>query len=122
MKYHSYTLEHIVTQLQLLIFSALAFTVLMKTGLYPPELRSTNLDSDWFYRKPVKWIAGGVHGVVLSTLAGTTGNFSKAVARLAEKLYMEHGPTGHLARTRPSGSMALYMAVLRVAFMAFSFF
>ena len=94
----------------------------MKTGLYPPELRSTNLDTDWFYRKPVKWIAGGVHNVVLSALAGTTGNFSRAIARIAEKLYMEHGPTGHLARTRPSGSMALYMAVLLVAFMAFSFF
>ena len=43
-------LEHVVTQLQLLIFSALAFTVLMRTGIYPPELRSTNLDFDWVYR------------------------------------------------------------------------
>ena len=23
----------------------------MRTGIYPPELRSTNLDFDWFYRR-----------------------------------------------------------------------
>jgi glyoxylase-like metal-dependent hydrolase (beta-lactamase superfamily II) len=37
--------------MQLLVFSALAFAVLMRTGIYPPELRSVNLDFDWFYRK-----------------------------------------------------------------------
>ena len=41
-----YTTTHVVTQLQLLFFSALAFGFLMRTGLYPPELRSTNLDFD----------------------------------------------------------------------------
>jgi len=121
-KYHAYTLEHIVTQLQLLIFSALAFTFLMLNGIYPPELRSTNLDSDWFYRKPIAWISGGAHRVLLDALSGMTGQISKGITDLAHKLYHEHGPTGRLARTRPSGSMALYMAVLLVAFMAFSFF
>ena len=49
--YVPYTLTHIVTQTQLLFFSALAFTVLMLTRVYPPELQSVNLDFDWFYRK-----------------------------------------------------------------------
>ena len=49
--FHPYTLTHVVTQVQLLSFAALAFTVLFITGIYPPELRSTNLDADWFYRK-----------------------------------------------------------------------
>ena len=119
--YHAYTLEHIVTQLQLLIFAALGFTFLMRTGLYPPELRSTNLDSDWIWRKPVAWIAGGAHKTLLSALSGVTGNLARAGANLAQTLYSEHGPTGRLARTRPSGSMALYMAILLVAFMVFSF-
>ena len=44
-------LDHVVAQLQLLFLSALAFTLLMRTGIYPPELRSTNLDFDWFYRR-----------------------------------------------------------------------
>ncbi|MBL8671039.1 MAG: Na(+)/H(+) antiporter subunit D, partial [Alphaproteobacteria bacterium] len=48
--YVPYTGEHVLTQLQLLLFSALAFSVLMRTGIYPPELRSTNLDFDWLWR------------------------------------------------------------------------
>lgn len=49
--YHPYSRDHIITQTQLLFFSALAFVFLMLKGIYPPELRSTNLDVDWFYRK-----------------------------------------------------------------------
>ena len=48
--FQPYTTTHVVTQLQLLLFSALAFGWLMRTGLYPPELKSTNLDFDWSYR------------------------------------------------------------------------
>lgn len=42
-----------LTQIQLLFFSALAFVWLKLTGIYPPELISTNLDADWLYRKLV---------------------------------------------------------------------
>ncbi len=51
MQYNPYTSDHVVAQLQLLFFSALAFVVLFRTGLYPPEIRSTNLDTDWVYRR-----------------------------------------------------------------------
>ena len=40
----------------------------------------------------------------------------------ALELYRHHGPTGTLARPRPSGSMALWMAVLLLGFLVFSFF
>ncbi len=46
-----YTASHVITQLQLLFFSGLAFTYLMLSGIYPKEMRAINLDSDWFYRK-----------------------------------------------------------------------
>jgi multicomponent Na+:H+ antiporter subunit D len=49
--YHPYTVTHVVTQLQLLMFAALAFVFLMKTGLYPAEQRAINLDTDWIYRR-----------------------------------------------------------------------
>ena len=49
--YHPYTITHVITQLQLLMFAALAFVFLMKSGLYPDEVRSINLDTDWTYRK-----------------------------------------------------------------------
>lgn len=46
-----YTAAHVIDQLQILFFSALAFTLLMLSGIYPAEIRATNLDTDWFYRK-----------------------------------------------------------------------
>jgi multicomponent Na+:H+ antiporter subunit D len=35
----------------LLFFSALAFTLLLLSGIYPAEIRSINIDADWIYRK-----------------------------------------------------------------------
>ncbi len=61
--YVPYTTSHVVQMLQLLLFSALAFTFLMKTKLYPPELRSVVLDVDWTYRKLLPQVWGGVAGV-----------------------------------------------------------
>lgn len=49
--YVPYTAAHVITQLQLLMYSALAFTVMMVWKIYPPELRSVVLDTDWFYRR-----------------------------------------------------------------------
>ncbi|WP_419999284.1 Na(+)/H(+) antiporter subunit D [Streptomyces boninensis] len=51
MDYAPYTTAHVVNQLQLLLLAAMAFTVLIRTGLYPPELRSVNLDVDVVYRR-----------------------------------------------------------------------
>ncbi len=55
--YSPYDVTHVVTQLQLLFFSGFAFVWLNRKNLYPPELRSRNLDIDWFYRKlfPKNW-------------------------------------------------------------------
>ena len=49
--YVPYDLTHVLTQTQLLFFSALAFCWLKLRGLYPPELPSVNLDVEWIYRK-----------------------------------------------------------------------
>ena len=48
--YDPYTASHVVGQCQLLFFSALAFTLLILSGIYPAEMRCVNLDADWFYR------------------------------------------------------------------------
>ena len=58
MEFHPYTWDHTITQLQLLFFAGLGFVLLYVSGWYPAELRSINLDSDWFYRKPLYKLAG----------------------------------------------------------------
>jgi multicomponent Na+:H+ antiporter subunit D len=52
--YQPYTISHVLTQTQLLFFSALAFTLLLMGGIYPAEQRAINVDSDWFYRKSAR--------------------------------------------------------------------
>jgi multicomponent Na+:H+ antiporter subunit D len=49
--YEPYTGAHVVGQLQLLMFGALAFCLLILSGIYPAEIRAEHLDTDWFYRK-----------------------------------------------------------------------
>ncbi len=49
--YLPYTGAHVIGQLQTLLFGALAFALLMLSGIYPAEIRAINLDTDWFYRK-----------------------------------------------------------------------
>ena len=51
-QYVPYTAFHVVGMLQLLMFGALAFTMLVLSGFYPPEMRALNLDTDWFARIP----------------------------------------------------------------------
>ncbi|MBE0546847.1 MAG: Na(+)/H(+) antiporter subunit D, partial [Rubrivivax sp.] len=53
-----YSASHVLAQMQLLMFSALAFSILMWTRIYPPELRSVNLDFDWFWRRLLPALVG----------------------------------------------------------------
>ena len=55
--YAPYTGAHVVGQLQLLMFGALAFCLLILSGRYPSEIRAINLDTDWFYRKGARAFA-----------------------------------------------------------------
>jgi multicomponent Na+:H+ antiporter subunit D len=50
--YVPYTAFHVMGMLQLLMFGALAFTLLILSGYYPAEMRAVNLDVDWFVRLP----------------------------------------------------------------------
>jgi multicomponent Na+:H+ antiporter subunit D len=56
--YIPYTAFHVLAMLELLMFGALAFTVLVLSGHYPPEMRAVNLDTDWFVRIPGKNSSG----------------------------------------------------------------
>ena len=71
--YEPYTPTHVIGQLQLLMFSALAFAVLIRYRIYPPELKSTNLDFDWVYRRGVPALIAAVWPSLWAGLAGPAG-------------------------------------------------
>ncbi|MCW8109519.1 Na(+)/H(+) antiporter subunit D [Alteromonas ponticola] len=82
--YQPYDITHTLTQLQLLFFSALAFVWLNKQGLYPPELRSVNLDVDWLYRKAMPALSARI-AVKLSRLNAQSAElFSSWYAKLPD--------------------------------------
>ncbi len=110
-KYVSYTTEHVVTQLQLLFFSALAFTVLMRTGIYPPELRSVNLDSDWTYRKFLPRVVMNIAGLMNRIWMAQTSFWTQKLETIVRQLYRSHGPEGRIARVWPTGAMVLWISV-----------
>ncbi len=98
--YQPYTFFHVIGMLELLMFGALAFTVLILSGFYPAELRAVNLDTDWFFRmpgrafikfcnKPLKAMGQAVGSVVskITALACLAPNFSVKVEELFDKLF-----------------------------------
>ena len=113
-EYQPYTPSHVISQYQLLMFSALAFAVLMRFKIYPPELKSVNLDFDITYRK---WLPAIYRGMINLTRDGWQSilkDLRSGVHRIVAYMFRHHGPEGILARTWPTGSMALWVAVLLV--------
>ena len=111
-QYAPYTADHVLTQLQLLFFSALAFAWLNLAKLYPPELPSVNLDADWLYRRlglgaarqgERLWIRAEQGGGRLVAHGGSL--LQRAAAR-------HYGPASVLARTWSTGFAALWVVVL----------
>jgi len=117
--YSPYDMTHVLTQLQLLFFSALAFVWLNLRNLYPPELPSTNLDTDWFYRK----LAPNVIKRVASTVYGTYERFEQSVVisikGMIQNTYdSELGkPKGYFARLWPIETMVVWVAVLLAGYL-----
>jgi multicomponent Na+:H+ antiporter subunit D len=110
--YDPYAPYHVVEQLQLLLWAVLAFAILILVKWYPPEKPAINLDTDWFYRVPgralFEWAAAATRALWNFAWRFFTGRFAAAMNRV----YAVHGPEGALARSWPTGFMALATAVI----------
>jgi len=116
-EYQAYTTTHVVTQLQLLMWAVLAFAVLMRTGLYPAEMRSTNLDFDWTYRRGLPRALGGLERVGGAAWASLVRGAVAMVRGTVAQIYELCGPTGLWGRTWSTGSTVLWVAVLLAAYL-----
>ena len=120
--YNPYDATHVLAQTQLLFFSALAFVWLNLSGLYPPELHSTNLDAEWFYRR--------LFPVAIQSLFAATWKLDGALRRVfitrlhQSRDYLSgvfHLPSGILSSARPTGSMAMWVAIFLAGYLFLSF-
>ena len=112
-----YTASHVVFQLQLLLFSGLAFFLML--GWLKRTLTIT-LDVDWLYRKLGPRLARR-----LDQWAGAAWNHIVTGARRGagtalEAIKLHHGPDGILARTGSTGTMAFWTTVILGAYLVLS--
>lgn len=118
--YEPYTVTHVLHMLQLLLFSGLAFFLML------PLMKRTltiTLDADWFYRRifpsalknifSIIWKADKIIRLAcLDKLSGGYNFISKKNNRLSGLL---------LSRNYPSGSMAMWVAVVLAIYLFLSF-
>jgi multicomponent Na+:H+ antiporter subunit D len=113
--YHAYDATHVLTQMQLLLFGALGFVTLLKSGVYPDEQRAVHIDAEWIYRKAGPWLVstvGGAAARIDGYARSVVLSFVRTVLGTADRA---HGQLGPLARSWPSGSMVLWVAILLAA-------
>jgi|TARA_R110001599_G_scaffold56412_4_gene156127 multicomponent Na+:H+ antiporter subunit D len=110
--YSAYDVSHILTQTQLLFFSALAFVWLNLKGLYPPELPSTNLDVDWLYRRPIPMFINACGRVFRKVDTFARGQIIGAGHAFEQRLGNLHGSNGIFSRTISISSMVAWMVAL----------
>ena len=115
--YEPYSAGHVVSQLQLLVFSALAFGVLMRTGIYPPELRSVNLDSDWFYRRLAPGVVRAAERGINFARSTAAEFVVKGLGGAARLLLDLHRPSAFFARTWSTSGMALGVMIILLAYL-----
>ncbi len=120
--YNPYDASHVLAQTQLLFFSALAFVWLNLKGLYPPELHSTNLDFDWFYRRAFPVAIQRAFSVIWKVDSAIRDFFlSKLDMGMNFIAARNKGVSGLLSRTYPAGSMVMWVAVILAAYLFLSF-
>jgi multicomponent Na+:H+ antiporter subunit D len=112
--YVPYTGSHVVVQLELLLFSGLAFFVML------PMLRRTltiTLDVDWFYRRlgPALVAAGAWTLRAAGEPLGAARD--DGLRRIRDAAHVVHGPQSLLARTWTTGGMALWAALLLAGYL-----
>ena len=117
--YEPFTYGHVVAQLQLLFFSALAFAWLMLSGRYPPELVSINIDVEWLYRRlgvrMYRTIANAISELGRDVRTSTRAQIDDIIA----EVFRHHGPDGALARNWSTGGMVLWVAILLAVVLIF---
>ena len=79
-EYAPYTVSHVLSQLQLLLFGGLAFCLLVLWRLYPLSPRAIHLDTDWFYRQGA-WRIHVLLAFILNQVNAWCDRAAKRVAR-----------------------------------------
>jgi multicomponent Na+:H+ antiporter subunit D len=117
--FHPYTPDHVVSQLQLLLFSGLAFFLLLG---WMKRTNTITIDWDWLWRRAGAMLAREFDGRGMAVQLAFVSRATKAGARLLRSLYRYYGPNGALARPWPTGNMAFWTTAILAAYLILYYF
>jgi len=112
--YVPYTGFHVVAQLQLLLFSGLAFFVML--GWLRRTLTIT-LDVDWLYRRLFPAMLSGLERALGTAMYAVKTAIAGSLGWLEAWARAVHGPRGPLGRTWASGAMGLGVMLMLLGFL-----
>jgi len=118
--YEPYTVSHVLAQMQLLCFALLAFCYLMWVGLHPPEVRATNLDTDWVYRYGIPSILPGVVAGIVVVNRSVREGLLAGLARTQTLIARYASPTGPLAGGWGVNAMVATVVILMLMLLVFN--
>ena len=120
--YKPYTTNHVIAQLQLLCFALLAFAVLMRSGIHPPEIRAVNLDIDWIYRRLIPKLYRPIAALIGLIWTALSEAALKNLGQFQNLLHRWHSPETGMARVRPTGAMVIWVSILLAVTLIASYF
>jgi len=116
--YEPYTAGHVVFYLQLLLFSGLAFFLML--GWLKRTLTIT-LDVDWFCRRLGPAAARRLDQIADAGWDALVSGVDRGARAIATGVHRLHGPGGILARPWPTGSTAFWATIMLALYSILSY-
>lgn len=113
--YVPYTAAHVITQLQLLLFSGLAFFVMLD---YLKRTPTITLDTDWLWRAAGPAMTRVFGDALRITRDGLWQGMESGAKGLGDAVVRQRQPGGLLLRSWPTGNMSLWVMVMLLAYLA----
>jgi multicomponent Na+:H+ antiporter subunit D len=112
--YVPYTASHALFQLQLLLFSGLAFFLMLR---WLRRTLTITLDVDWLYRRLGRSLARAFDAATGKAWQRLVIGVATGAEYLNHRLQKHHGPEGLLGRTWPTGTMAFWTTVMLAVYL-----
>jgi multicomponent Na+:H+ antiporter subunit D len=116
--YVPYTPSHVVAMLQLLLFSGLAFFLMLDLL---KRTMTVTLDVDWLWRRLGRKVVVGLNDSAGRAWARLTAGIDSVARWLNGRLHRHHGPEGVFGRWWPTGTMAFWTTVMLGAVLILSY-
>ena len=117
--YVPYVAGHVVFQLQLLLFSGLAFFLMLD---WLRRTLTITLDSDWVWRKFGRNLMRTFDRLADSAWRDIVRAVTHGAKNMVKATRRHHGIEGAMARAWPTGNMAFWMTLMLAAYLLLSIF